>query len=83
MFLGEKGCRLKEDERPMVCRLYPFEYNEKTIKGVTPHHCPEPQRDNHALMLALLGMNRDRAEEWRHTLYQEILEEFPHSQDKK
>lgn len=77
LFLGERGCRLALTVRPLVCRLYPFEYDADTIKGVSAHHCPEPERNNQALMLALLGMNRDEAEEWRRMLYEEIEREFP------
>ena len=76
-FLTPSGCRLPLTVRPLVCRLYPFDYNETTIKGVHPHFCPPPERDNPSLILALLAMNRDEAEAWRRMLYQEILEEFP------
>ena len=77
MFLGDAGCVLAENVRPMICRLYPFEYDGDAIKGVSAHFCPESIRDNAPLVLALLGMNRDTAEEWRRTLYREIVEEFP------
>ena len=76
-FLGKKGCRLPLDVRPLVCRLYPFDYNAETIKGVYGHLCPEPESANPAFLLAMLGMNRARASEWREQLYREITEEFP------
>ena len=76
-FLTPKGCRLDGDVRPLVCRLYPFDYNAMAIKGVYGHVCPEPERYNAPLLLAMLGMNRDAAEGWRRLLYREIEEEFP------
>ncbi len=76
-FLGEKGCRLAMEVRPYVCRLYPFEYTDQCLKGVYGHLCPQPERDNAPLLLALLGMNRDEAEKWRRALYEAILEEYP------
>lgn len=76
-FLTGEGCRLSSDVRPLICRLYPYEYNPETLKGVTAHRCPEPQAGNAPLLLAMLGMNRDMAEEWRKMLYREIVEEFP------
>lgn len=76
-FLTRSGCSLPEPARPLVCRLYPFDYNEKTIKGVHGHLCPRPEAGNGPLLLALLAMNREKAEEWRKTLYREIREEFP------
>lgn len=76
-FLSESGCRLSLDARPLVCRLYPYDYNPATLKGVYGHVCPSPERENGSLLLALLGMNRDRAQGWRALLYNEIEQEFP------
>lgn len=75
-FLAKGGCGLSLESRPLVCRLYPYDYNNVTVKGVYGHLCPLPERENGALLLALLGMNRDRAEEWRAMLYREIADEF-------
>ncbi|MDR0362736.1 MAG: hypothetical protein LBJ46_08665 [Planctomycetota bacterium] len=76
VFLAEDGCRLDEETRPLICRLYPLEYDDRCIKGVSPGLCSSPERDNPVLLLARLGMNRDQAESWRKTLYREIAEEF-------
>lgn len=75
VFLAPDGCALEMEARPLVCRLYPFEYSRETITGVNGHLCPDGA--NAPLLLALLGMNRDDAERWRRQLYREILEEFP------
>lgn len=32
-FLGEAGCVLPVEVRPLVCRLYPFMYNEQRLEG--------------------------------------------------
>ncbi|MDR1535960.1 MAG: YkgJ family cysteine cluster protein [Planctomycetota bacterium] len=76
-FLGCAGCRLSLPIRPLVCRLYPYEYNPSGITGVSGQYCPSPERDAPALLLALLAMNREAAETWRRILYLEIQEEFP------
>lgn len=76
-FLTATGCRLSLEARPLVCRLYPFDYNETSIKGVYGHICPEPEQSNTPMLLALLAMNRCEAENWRRMLYAEIAEEFP------
>ncbi len=75
-FLGENGCRLSMEARPLICRLYPFEYDAERIKGVSADHCPETEKQNAPLLLALLKMNREEAEVWRAMFYKEILEEF-------
>jgi Fe-S-cluster containining protein len=77
VFLDHDGCRLDMETRPLICRLYPFEYDAVCIKGTTPHLCPRPEQDNAPLLLALLGMNRKEAEIWRAALYREIVEEYP------
>lgn len=77
LFLTPTGCRLTLEARPLVCRLYPYEYNPVAIKGVYAPLCPRAESENPALLLALLGMRRDEAEEWRKLLYSEIEEEFP------
>lgn len=76
VFLAPGGCRLAMDVRPLVCRLYPYEYDAGTLKGVTPLLCPPEDQANHPLLLAQLGMNRDAAEIWREMLYREIGDEF-------
>lgn len=76
-FLGPGGCGLPLETRPLVCRLYPFDYNETAVKGVHGHLCPDQERRNGPLLLALLGMDRERAEGWRGLLYAEFLAEFP------
>ncbi|MCC8167295.1 MAG: YkgJ family cysteine cluster protein, partial [Planctomycetes bacterium] len=75
VFLGGDGCRLPPDIRPLVCRLYPFDYNEDCIKGVHAPLCPAPERDAPALLLAELAMNRNAAETWRRQLYVELRED--------
>ncbi|MDR1744888.1 MAG: YkgJ family cysteine cluster protein [Planctomycetota bacterium] len=75
-FLTGRGCSLSLDARPLVCRLYPFDYTPTTIKGVYGHLCPSPEKENPPLLLAALGMNRDEAEQWRRQLYGEIAGEF-------
>lgn len=79
VFLDANGCRLPMGVRPLVCRLYPYDYNESTIKGVFGHLCPSPEGDNIPFLLAALEMNREAAEGWRKDLYREIREEFPES----
>jgi Fe-S-cluster containining protein len=41
IMLTKKGCLLSWKERPLVCRLYPFHYNEFKILEINPHECPE------------------------------------------
>ncbi len=77
LFLGSAGCALDLSDRPLLCRLYPFDYDGNGIKGIHAHYCPYPENENAPLLLALLRMNRTEAEEWRAQFYREIIAEFP------
>lgn len=81
VFLGGDGCALDLSTRPLLCRLYPFDYDANGIKGVYGHRCPYPESVNAPLLLAMLGMNRDEGEKWRAAFYREIEEEFPAQPD--
>ena len=77
LFLTDKGCALAMEIRPVVCRLYPFDYNHNSLLGIDPHFCPPVDRGNPAETLSMLCMNFAEAEAWRSRLYQDICEEFP------
>jgi Fe-S-cluster containining protein len=80
-FLGERGCVLPLDIRPLICRIYPYDFNESGIKEALCTGCPsELLRPGQTLVQALV-MNRDEAEAWRKQLYKDIREESElHSQ---
>ncbi|MCB9879366.1 MAG: YkgJ family cysteine cluster protein [Planctomycetes bacterium] len=72
-FLGERGCVLDEETRPLVCRIYPFTYNHAGITTEDPDYCPTSMlRPPGGSMAALLEMSRARAEAWRAALYREL-----------
>ncbi|MCB9845430.1 MAG: YkgJ family cysteine cluster protein [Phycisphaeraceae bacterium] len=78
-FLGTRGCELPEHVRPLVCRLYPFEYTESELIGVEDGYCPRdlfiPQDRPGVTMLTVLGMDPRHGERWRAQLYAELREE--------
>jgi Fe-S-cluster containining protein len=72
-FLGARGCVLREAERPLVCRLYPFSYSERGLDGEGPEYCPTTQlAPNGGSMVEVLGMRRSDAERWHAMLYAEL-----------
>jgi Fe-S-cluster containining protein len=74
-FLGPKGCQLPLDVRPLVCRLYPYQYTEHGILEELARGCPvRLLRPGQSLILAL-GMNLDDALVWHRQLYDEIQHE--------
>jgi Fe-S-cluster containining protein len=71
-FLGEQGCTLPADARPLICRLYPFDFNEQGVLPVLAKGCPLELLPPGASLLHTLDMNYNDAERWRRQLYAEL-----------
>ncbi len=77
IFLGEQGCILPLETRPLVCRIYPYDYNEQGIKPQLAHGCPiellpATTGNTDPLLLQALDMKQDAAERWHQQLYAEL-----------
>lgn len=72
-FLGAAGCTLPEETRPLVCRLYPFEYTHQGLLGEDSEYCPKALVDPTGRgMTVVLDMRREDAERWHGQLYREL-----------
>jgi Fe-S-cluster containining protein len=72
-FLGPQGCLLPLDVRPLVCRLYPFDYVAEGIVEALSPGCPLELLAPGQGLLEALGMNRPDAVGWHRQLYTELL----------
>jgi Fe-S-cluster containining protein len=81
-FLGPHGCTLPGDVRPLVCRIYPYDYTEA---GIIPDElapgCPLELLRNGETLISALDMNIADAERWRSQLYAEIHAEMEGRED--
>jgi Fe-S-cluster containining protein len=82
MFLGTAGCVLPLETRPLLCRIYPFDFNQQGIKPELANGCPVELLRKGETLLQALDMNKLDAERWHGLLYEEILEE-PHYRAKQ
>ena len=74
--LGPQGCLLSLEERPLVCRLYPFVYTARSLRQGEPVYCPPVLLDNcPCSVLEAMGMDIQDAVRWHRQLYQEITQE--------
>jgi Fe-S-cluster containining protein len=80
-FLGSQGCTLPLEVRPLVCRLFPYDYDAGGIRqdlaGGCPTHLVRPDWD----LIRELDMRPDDAHRWHRQLYEEIQLEQPVSAD--
>ena len=71
-FLGERGCVLPGEVRPLICRLYPFDFNERGIVPALARGCPLELLPPGQSLLHALEMNYNQADAWRQQLYAEL-----------
>lgn len=77
-FLGTAGCTLPLEIRPLICRIYPFDYNAEGIKPALARGCPLELLSPGQTLLTELDMRPSDAERWHAQLYEEIRQE-PHA----
>ena len=76
MFLGPAGCVLPYETRPLICRLYPFEYDESGVFTEPATSCPSHLLPEGTKLFDALGMKRSDAERWHGQLYEELRAEL-------
>ena len=72
-FLKTDGCVLPLHIRPLVCRLYPYDYNCDGFYEAFADGCPVNLLPQGRTLDQCLGMNPSEARGWHQALYAEIL----------
>ena len=75
MFLSKIGCMLPLQTRPLVCRLFPYQYSQKGLADEMADECPRDLLGEGESLAVALGIHREDAVLWHQLLYQEILRE--------
>ena len=75
--LGPQGCTLPLEVRPLVCRLYPYDYDAGGIRDDLTAGCPLELLRPGQELIETLGMKLEDARRWHKQLYEEILLEKP------
>lgn len=71
-FLGPQGCVLPLEVRPLVCRIYPYDYTEQGIRNELAEGCPVELLRPRQTLIEALEMNVTDAQRWHRQLYAEI-----------
>ena len=78
-FLGPAGCVLPLEIRPLICRIYPFDYDAGGMLDDLARGCPLELVRPGMELIEELEMNRVDAERWRQQLYAELALEPDHA----
>lgn len=70
-FLTETGCRLPSDVRPLLCRIYPYDFREGALCGISSA-CPVAGESQWLGILEASEMKQTNARDWVAQLYEEI-----------
>lgn len=70
-FLTATGCGLPTHVRPLICRLYPYDYTEHGIVGTVPG-CPVYLIDKGQTLIGAIGIDASDAKRWHEQLYSEL-----------
>lgn len=74
-FLGPRGCIFPMEVRPLVCRLYPWEYDHEGLLGLAGD-CPRDLLGPGESLLGELGMADElEVRSWHRMLYAEMRQE--------
>jgi Fe-S-cluster containining protein len=74
-FLGPQGCVLPLETRPLICRLYPYDYSEQGIHDELAPGCPLELLRPGLRLLEELDIKLEDARRWHKQLYAEIRRE--------
>ncbi len=74
-FLSESGCVLPLETRPLICRIYPFDYNADGIYDALASGCPTELLAPGETLLEALDARREDAVRWHRQLYEELRTE--------
>ncbi len=80
-FLSARGCTLAMEVRPLVCRLYPYEYTERGLTGVSTD-CPSEVIRPGSTILKTLDVRREDAIRWHQMLYSELRTGAAYDEDR-
>jgi Fe-S-cluster containining protein len=70
-FLTATGCMLPTAVRPLVCRLFPYDYTAQGLQGTVPG-CPLYLLTPGQTLLEGIGIHLDDAQRWHRQLYSEL-----------
>ena len=73
IFLSASGCILRIEERPLICRLHPYDYDASGLNNTLIQECPVHLIEPGTTVEEAIGLNLTLASDWHHMLYSEIL----------
>ena len=74
-FLGPVGCTLPGDVRPLICRLFPYDYTADGLKDTPAEGCPKHLIEDSRTVFEAVQIRHEEARQWHKMLYHELNQE--------
>lgn len=74
-FLTKSGCSLPMEVRPLVCRLYPYDYTASGLRPDAASGCPRHLLAEGQSVFDAVGASQQDAQRWHAMLYDELHQE--------
>lgn len=75
MFLTASGCAMPLETRPLICRIYPYEFDAFGVRESAAPGCPIELLAHGENLYDVLGMDVEAARRWHRMLYAEMIAE--------
>lgn len=73
VLLGDNGCIVSFDVRPLLCRIYPYDWNDNREIWLNPTYCPKELFKDENEMVENIAVDLNTARELVDQLYNEIM----------
>ena len=72
-FITDNGCLLPSNIRPLICRIYPYEWNDQHEIWVEAGYCPKELFKDNEDLIRKVGLSAEEAKRLVSQFYAEIM----------
>lgn len=72
-FITDTGCLLPHDIRPLICRIYPYEWNDRREVWIEAGYCPKELFKDNEDLIRKVGLSEEEVKRLVNQFYDEIM----------